>query len=601
MLYTSKNVPASKFPTRKAKLSTPQLTTHRFVGPAPSQELLLDIWLTEGNRFLYSNNLFPDKTSNVMGKELTVTSFTYLPYAIIDSSTRPIAYEGTEFRLINELSRKINFTWRAVVDEDNMWGEIWENGSGNGIMGSISEDKVDMGVTALYLWYHENRFIDFTFPYYESAVTCLVPKPKQLPAWKLLILPFSPSMWVAVAASLGFTIVSLYIVGKASYSYLGHKRTLCDMRYAFASCPFSPAVTTRHSAPSSSLIPDFTSAVRSRHPSPLPRSTNSYLSLEERRRNPYSSLWKSLFLTVGYVLQQSPADVKDPQAPQNTPLRHLVTWLLFVFLLVASIYSGRLESFLTVPTVTPSRVIEEGNYHDDDDDNDDDDDDENYHDDDDDNDDDDDDGGGGGGGGGAGVTPYTTSDLARSGFLWASSHEAWISTIRYATDPDLKTILRNFRVYTFDELHRKSTTGELAFGVERLTGGHISMMSYMGEDSISTLRLMKGDLYSDHVSLAMRKGSPYMGKINQLIHRLLVSGIFTHWMEEVVKKYMSNRVQMVVLNSAVVVNDGPTKLRIEHIESAFFLLLFGLLFSLIALVLEILRHKYRGTTIRVFF
>nr|CAD7604481.1 unnamed protein product [Timema genevievae] len=229
-----------------------------------------------------------------MGKELTVVSFTYLPYTIVDNSTNPIAYEGTEFRLINELARNINFTCRPVIDDVDMWGEIWENGSGNGIMGSISEDKFDMGVAALYLWYHEYQYIDFTFPYYDSAITCLVPKPKQLPAWMLLILPFSLNMWVAIAASLGVATVSLYLVGRASFSYMD-------------------------------------------------------LSLEERNRNPYSNLWKSLFLTVGYVLQQSPADVKDPQAPQNTPLRHLVTWLLVVFLLVASVYSGGLASVLTVP------------------------------------------------------------------------------------------------------------------------------------------------------------------------------------------------------------------------------------------------------------
>nr|CAD7604482.1 unnamed protein product [Timema genevievae] len=161
----------------------------------------------------------------------------------------------------------------------------------------------------------------------------------------------------------------------------------------------------------------------------------------------------------------------------------------------------------------------------------------------------------------------TKSDLARSGGLWATPHEAWIFSIRHATDPELKTIIRNFRVYSFEEMHRKSTTGELAFGVERLPGGHLSIMSYLQEDSISTLRLMKGDLYTDHVGLAMRKGSPYMGKMNQLIHRLLVSGILLRWEEEVVRKYMSHRIQVAALNSAVVVNDGPTKLRIEHIES----------------------------------
>lgn len=44
---------------------------------------------------------------------------------------------------------------------------------------------------------------------------------------------------------------------------------------------------------------------------------------------------------------------------------------------------------------------------------------------------------------------------------------------------------------------------------------------------------MKQDLYFEYVPTVVRKGSPYLAKLNKLIHSLLDSGLMLKWEEQV--------------------------------------------------------------------
>jgi hypothetical protein len=43
-------------------------------------------------------------------------------------------WDGTEMKLALELAKTLNFTWELVTDEFQ-WGQIFENSTGNGILG----------------------------------------------------------------------------------------------------------------------------------------------------------------------------------------------------------------------------------------------------------------------------------------------------------------------------------------------------------------------------------------------------------------------------------------------------------------------------------
>jgi hypothetical protein len=95
-----------------------ELLTHSFIGPESSKSLLLDVWLPGtdgcGGEFLNSADLFYDKTRNVKGKELTLVTWHYPPFIILDFDSTPPIYDGIEFRVIREFMRYINCTFRQV-------------------------------------------------------------------------------------------------------------------------------------------------------------------------------------------------------------------------------------------------------------------------------------------------------------------------------------------------------------------------------------------------------------------------------------------------------------------------------------------------------
>jgi hypothetical protein len=95
-----------------------ELLTHSFTGTESSKTLFLDVWVPDtdgcGGGFLKSAELFIDKTRDMKGKELTIITWDYPPFIIMDFDSNPPLYDGIEFRIILEFLRYINCTFRQV-------------------------------------------------------------------------------------------------------------------------------------------------------------------------------------------------------------------------------------------------------------------------------------------------------------------------------------------------------------------------------------------------------------------------------------------------------------------------------------------------------
>lgn len=152
-----------------------QLITHKYRGTDGAEPVLLDTWVSNKG-FLQGSNLFPDKLHHLMGKPFYVTTLPYPPFVVLDIVSEPPVHDGFEFRIVKEFVRKHQMKIVGVYDLDNWWGEIWENGSGNGLSGLVAEDKADVAFAAVYLWVDEYRFTDYRYSHirYKSASRPLV-------------------------------------------------------------------------------------------------------------------------------------------------------------------------------------------------------------------------------------------------------------------------------------------------------------------------------------------------------------------------------------------------------------------------------------------
>ncbi|XP_046988138.1 uncharacterized protein LOC124593834 [Schistocerca americana] len=459
-----------------------ELVTLRFIGRRTwREEVVLARWVRGCGIAPSDADLFPDKLADLKGRELAFATFHYPPYAVLEDSTG--TQDGMETRILLEFAKKVNASWRLTVDAEHEWGEIWDNnGSGNGILGAVVTDVADAGYGALYQWFHEYLFLDFSRPYIRTGITCLAPRPRPLPGWQVPLLPFSAHLWAAVGASVLVATAALFAARRSSDRMLGSR---------------------------------------------------------------YSTIEDCFFRSVGLLVLQTP-DVERRHTRVVGPTRHVLSWLLIAYLLVTASYGSGLSSVLTVPKYEPP--ID------------------------------------------------SVRDLYESGIEWAATHEAWVFSLREATQPVITDLYHRFRVHKEDVLHARTVARDLAYSIERLPAGYFAIGNYIDEEAASRwLRPMREDIYWERSNVVVRKGWPHLRHLDALIDRLLDSGLLLAWEGQVSRQWMAARVQLAVQtaisSSSSHAGDGPTKLRLGHVQGEFALLILGLVLSIITFLAELLVYK----------
>nr|XP_029730863.1 uncharacterized protein LOC109400882 [Aedes albopictus] len=165
------------------------LLTHRFVSGEQNLEWYrVDRYHIEKRALEVGNQLFPDKTFDLMGQSIRVATFNVNPHIFmvepkagdpkIWSGDQVYSVNGPNGFLLVEFCKKRNCSIELVVDSVHMWGEIYPNRTGNGILGNVVERRADFGIGAISSWYHCFEYLSFSFAFQKGGVTCLVPKPK---------------------------------------------------------------------------------------------------------------------------------------------------------------------------------------------------------------------------------------------------------------------------------------------------------------------------------------------------------------------------------------------------------------------------------------
>ncbi|CAK1553700.1 unnamed protein product [Leptosia nina] len=189
------------------------IVTHKFVGIDSDDLIYLDRWNSCSRAFDKDGRLFTHDLSNLEGKHVKVTCFTYTPYVLLDLDPNivPLGRDGVEVRLMEEFCRWVNCTIEIVRDAGEEWGTVYENFTGLGVLGNLVEDRADFGITALYSWYEEFLYLDFSGYGVRTAVTCIAPSPRLLASWSMPLLPFSLYMWIGLMFTFIYESFALFV------------------------------------------------------------------------------------------------------------------------------------------------------------------------------------------------------------------------------------------------------------------------------------------------------------------------------------------------------------------------------------------------------
>lgn len=158
---------------------------------------IVDTWMF-GKGFHRNADLYPDKIKNLNGKKITLALIHYPLYTIVIKDDNGTIFDGLETRIVATFAKLNNATWDALDHPLALWGTLYNNGTGDGILGSVLSHKADMGCAAIYQWHCD--VLECSYPYVYAGVTCMVPRPQLLAGWLTVVLPFTPKTWIALAS-----------------------------------------------------------------------------------------------------------------------------------------------------------------------------------------------------------------------------------------------------------------------------------------------------------------------------------------------------------------------------------------------------------------
>lgn len=118
-----------------------------------------------------------------------------------------------EILILVELCSKYNCTLTARLDfDEEQWGDVYENQTGSGLLGSLVYYDANVTCGAVCLWDNVFVFTQFSAEVQKTQVTHIVPKPQPLPYWQTPILPFPGYIWAYVIVTFLIVAVAMFII-----------------------------------------------------------------------------------------------------------------------------------------------------------------------------------------------------------------------------------------------------------------------------------------------------------------------------------------------------------------------------------------------------
>lgn len=155
----------------------------------PEELFLLDV--LNGTDFDGAVNLFPNKIENFLGRRIRLGLFDYPPFNTfyentadgnvwINKSGGMVKHflEGIESNILLNYCKRYNCSIEIVTCNYGEWGDIYSNLSGEGQLGLLIENKVDIVLNSMYLWQNVFKVCGMTRTMSRSGITFLVPAPR---------------------------------------------------------------------------------------------------------------------------------------------------------------------------------------------------------------------------------------------------------------------------------------------------------------------------------------------------------------------------------------------------------------------------------------
>ena len=172
---------------------------------------------------MFKDDLLPHVTGGFRGRSIPVGSMHYPPWMIFNRNNRGqvVKYSGLIFALLDEIAKKLNFTYVVKEPSDGLWGDR-KRGEWNGLIKQVIDKEVMLSAAALSVSKERLSVVNFSDTVDMQPYTFIYRRPTELSRYLLFIDPFTPMVWLYIAAMTLLIGPIFWSIHRYSYYYKYH-------------------------------------------------------------------------------------------------------------------------------------------------------------------------------------------------------------------------------------------------------------------------------------------------------------------------------------------------------------------------------------------
>ena len=109
----------------------------------------------------------------------------------------------------NSLEKTMNFTTKILPSPDRQWGSLNEDGTWNGIVNELIQNRTQIGLASLFYTYQRSLVADYSPALVEGTDRMFIKYPGREASWTTYISPFHNSLWISLFIFLPFVVLLL--------------------------------------------------------------------------------------------------------------------------------------------------------------------------------------------------------------------------------------------------------------------------------------------------------------------------------------------------------------------------------------------------------
>lgn len=110
----------------------------------------------------------------------------------------------------------MNFDYELYEVEDNAYGKMMPDGSWNGIVGDLINNKADFAISAMTITPQREMYVDFTLRYSDYAVSVIMQRPRDKQTIFGFLAPFEDRVWISIILCCSMVSCLLYVLNRIS-------------------------------------------------------------------------------------------------------------------------------------------------------------------------------------------------------------------------------------------------------------------------------------------------------------------------------------------------------------------------------------------------